>query len=457
MDVLLLSRIQFGLNIAFHFFFPPLSIGLSLMLVIMEGRYLKTKDPKYKAMTRFWIKIFALIFAIGVATGLIQSFSFGTNWARFSRFAGDVFGSALAAEGIFAFFLEAGFLGVLLFGWNRVKPGVHYFATICVAVGAHFSAVWIIIANSWMQTPAGYRIVGEGEHMHAEITSFWEMVFNPSSMDRLLHVLIGCWMAGAFFVISVSAYYMLKNRHMEIARSMMKIGLVVAGITVVAQLFSGDHSARIVGKYQPEKLAAFEGIYKTREHTPISIWGWVDPENEKVYSLKIPSGLSWLMYRKAKPAVAGLDQFPKEDWANVAVVFQTYHIMIILWFVMLFCAIYAIYLWCRKKLEKRRWFLWILVFSVLFPEAALQAGWFSTEMGRQPWVIYHILRTKHGVSKVLHADQVIGSLIMFVLIFTLLFALFIFLLDRKIKHGPELGSEEDAKLYRNVYKQMERE
>ena len=210
MDVVFLSRIQYALNICFHYFFPPISIGLGLMLVIMEGMYLKTKKIKYKEMTTFWIKIFALVFALGVATGLVQAFAFGTNWAKYSRFVGDVFGSALAAEGVFAFFLESGFLGVLLFGWDRVGPKLHYLSTICVCLGAHFSAVWIIIANSWMQTPAGYIIENGPTGPRAVVTEFWQMVFNPSTIDRLCHVILSCWLTAAFFVISVSAYYLFK-------------------------------------------------------------------------------------------------------------------------------------------------------------------------------------------------------------------------------------------------------
>jgi cytochrome bd ubiquinol oxidase subunit I len=453
MDPLTLSRIQFGLNISFHYLFPPISIGLGLMLVIMEGLYLKTKNLKYKVMTQFWIKIFALVFAVGVATGIVQTFAFGTNWARYSKFVGDVFGSALAAEGIFAFFLEAGFLGILLFGWDRVKPLVHYFATICVCLGAHFSAVWIIIANSWMQTPAGYKIESTPEGTRAVISSFSEMIFNPSSIDRLIHVLIACWVTGAFFVISVSAYYLIKKKHLDVAKSMMKLGLFVAIISLTMQLMSGDSSARLVAKYQPAKLAAFEGTFKTRPYTPISVIGFVDAKKEKVYSISIPGGLSFLTYRNLKTPVTGLDQFPKEDWPNVAVVFQTYHIMVMVWGMMFMLVLISFYLWKKKKLENTKWFLWLLVFSVVLPHIAQQAGWFSAEMGRQPWIVYNLLRTSQGVSLNISTGQVVGSLIMFSFIYTLLFCLFIFLLDRKIKHGPtEYEKEPDtAEVYTDPY------
>lgn len=451
MDIVLLSRIQFALNISFHFIYPPLSIGLGLFLVMMEGMYLKTKDPKYERMTKFWVKIFALTFALGVATGLVQVFAFGTNWARYSRYVGDVFGSALAAEGIFAFFLESGFLGILLFGWNRVGPKTHFFSTICVCLGAHFSAVWIIIANSWMQTPAGHKIVGTGAAAKAQIVDFWAMVFNPSSVDRIIHVVLGCWLAGAFFVTSVAAYYLLKQRHLELARPMMKLGLAVSSIVLIMQLFSGDSSARLIAKYQPAKLAAFEGIYKTEPYTPISIVGWVDAKNEKVYSIKIPAGLSLLTYRNPKTPVTGLDKFPKSDWPNVAVVFQTYHLMVALWGLMFLLAIVGLYLWRKKKLESVKWFLWAMIFAVSFPMIALQAGWYSAEMGRQPWIVYNLLRTSDGVSKGISPSHVIGSITMFVFIYIILFALFIFLLDRKIKHGPDEPGDDEAEVYTDPY------
>lgn len=451
MSVVLLSRIQFALNVAFHFIFPPLSIGIGFMLVFMEGMYLKTNNPKYKAMTQFWIKIFALTFAIGVATGLVQSFAFGTNWSRYSRFVGDVFGSALAAEGIFAFFLEAGFLGVLLFGWDRVKPKWHYFSTICVCLGAHFSAVWIIIANSWMQTPAGFKIVGSGEKARAVVTNFWEMALNPSSIDRIIHVVLGCWISGAFFVTSVAAYYLLKKRHLEIAHSMMKIGLVIGFGALILQVISGDSSARIVAKYQPIKLAAMEGIYQTRPYTPISVFGYVDTKNQTVYSLKIPAGLSLLAYRNPETPIVGLNQFPKELWPNVGIIFQMFHLMVGLWVIMFLLSCMGIILWKRKKIENARRWLWIMVFAVLFPQVALQSGWFTAEMGRQPWVVYNILKTSAGVSKTITSEQVIGSITMFLVIYIALFMLFLFLLDRKIKEGPEEISKENE-LYTDPYK-----
>ncbi len=437
MDALFLSRCQFGLHSAFHYIYPPLSIGLGLILVVMEGMYIKTKNPAYKEMTKFWVKVFALTFALGVATGLVQIFGFGTNWARYSRFVGDVFGSALGAEGIFAFFLEAGFLGVVLFGWDRVKPGVHYLSTILVACGAHFSAVWIVVANSWMQTPAGYEIVGEGDKAHAVVTDFWTMIFNHSSVDRIVHVIIGCWLAGAFLVISVSAYYMIRKRHLKFAHTSMHIALIVAAVTVVLQLISADSSARTVTKYQPAKLAAMEGLYETQPNAPMAIIGYADNEKKEVIGLKVPSLLSVLAYRNPDAVVTGLNEFPESDWPNVPMVFQTYHIMIYAWGGMFLLTFLSIIYWMRKKLEQARWLLWPLVFSVVLPQIANMAGWFTAEMGRQPWIVYNVLRTSQGLSTNINTAQVAGSITMFLIIFALLFVLFIYLLNYKIHHGPD--------------------
>lgn len=437
MDVEILARVQFALTIMFHYIYPPLSIGLGLILVIMEAKYLRTKNPLYKEMAKFWTKVFALTFAIGVATGIVMEFEFGTNWATYSRYVGDVFGSALAAEGVFAFFLESGFLAILLFGWDRVGPRLHFFATLMVCLGAHFSAIWIIVANSWMQTPAGYHIVGEGILARAEITDFWAMVFNPSSVDRLIHSIIGAWLAGAFLVISVSAYYILKNRHLEFAKGSLYIGLTVALISVVLQGFSGHSSARVVARHQPAKLAAFEGIYRTTRQAPLTLFGFPNNKTEKVdYSLDIPYLLSVLSFDSIDAEIKGLDQFPKADWPNVSAVFHTYHLMITMWVFMLLTTLAAVYLWWKRALFETPWMLRILVLSVIFPQIANQAGWVSAEMGRYPWIVQDLLRISEGLSKAVTANQVLGSLIMFGIVYALLLILFIYLLNEKFKHGP---------------------
>lgn len=450
MDIVTLSRIQFALNISFHYLFPPLSVGLSLLLIMMEGAYLRTKNPVYKQMTHFWVKIFALIFAIGVATGLVQVFGFGTNWSQFSRFVGDVFGSILGAEGIFAFFLESGFLGVLLFGWRRVSAKVHFFSTIMVSVGAHFSALWIVIANSWMQTPAGHVIVGEGSERHAEISNFWQVLLNPSTADRITHVLFGCWLSGAFLVLSVSSWYLLKKRHLDLARKAFTISLCFATFGVAGQLVSGDHSSRFIAQHQPIKLAAFEGVYTTETPTGMYAFGIVDTKKESVKGLSLPGMLSFLVYRNLKEPVAGLDQYPKELWPKVGWVFQTYHGMIIMWGLMAIGVSLALYAVWRNQLLESKKTLRFLVIAVLFPQIANQLGWYSAEMGRQPWAVYNILKTSDGVSPTLSPNQIIFSITLFSLIYLLLFALFIYLLDHKIRSGPP--DKETVEEYRDPYK-----
>lgn len=448
MDVVLLSRIQFGFNIAFHYLFPPLSIGLALMIVIMEGMYVVTKKDEYKVMTKFWMNIFALSFAMGVATGIVQVFAFGNNWGRYSKFVGDVFGSALAAEGIFAFFLEAGFLGLMLFGWDKVSRGIHYLSTILVAAGAHFSAVWICIANSWMQTPAGFKIIGEGREARAVVTHFWEVIFNPSSVVRITHVLIGCWLTGVFIVISVSAYYMLKNKYKEFATTTMKLGLVVGAFMVIVQLISADSSADVVARYQPEKLAAMEGIFKTNTYTPMTIIGYPDMKQQKVIGWQIPGFLSLLVHRSLVTAVTGLDQFPTHEWPNVPLVFETYHLMIYCWGFMFLTVALGAWFWWRGTLSKAKGTLMLMMVSVLFPYTANQAGWYTAEFGRQPWIVYRLLRTSQGVSHSINAAQVMGSLIMFAVIYALLFSLFLFLINRKIQHGPDQDMSQTLDEYR---------
>ncbi len=433
----MLSRIQFGLTIGFHYIFPPLSVGLGLLLVFMEGMYLKTKNPLYHQMTRFWVKVFGLIFALGVATGIVMEFQFGTNWSTYSRYVGDVFGSALAAEGIFAFFLESGFLAILLFGWNRVSPTMHFVSTILVCLGAHFSAVWIVVANSWQQTPAGHHIVGEGLNARAEIVDFWAMVFNPSSVDRIWHVYMGCWQAGAFFVLSVAAYYLIKKRHLEFAKASMKIALVLAAVASMLQLVSGHSSAVGVAENQPAKMAAFEGHYPANEPAPLYLFGWVNEELEQVqFGVAVPGLLSYMIHGDWNVPVTGLREFPPEKRPPVNTVFQSYHAMVAIGFGLIAVAWLGLWFWWRKKLFETRWLLKVLVISVLGPQLANQLGWFSAEVGRQPYIVYNLLKTEDGISKVVTSGEVITSLIMFGAIYLLLFILFIYLLNEKIQHGP---------------------
>lgn len=437
MDVEILARIQFAFTIAFHYIYPPLSIGIGLIMVIMEGLYLKTGNREYEVLTRFWLKIFAITFGIGVATGIIMEFEFGTNWAVYSKYVGDIFGSALAAEGLFAFGLESTFLGILIFGWNRVSPRVHFISTIGVFLGSMFSAVWIVVANSWQQTPAGYHIVGEGVHARAEVTDFWAMVFNPSSLDRIIHVWQGAFLAGAFMVLSVHAYYLRKGRYVDLSKKAFKIALIVATVTSFSQLISGHSSADGVAKNQPAKLAAMEGHYEKEAPADLYLLGWVDNENQKVSGIGIPGGLSFLVHQDFEAPVTGLNAFKKEDRpSQVNAVFQFYHIMVSIGMFLIGLTFYACFLWWRGKLFQTKWLLWIFSFSVILPQIANQVGWFAAEMGRQPWIVYGHLRTSQGFSQEVSANQIIFSLVMFTIVYALLFLLFLYSLNKKIKHGP---------------------
>jgi cytochrome d ubiquinol oxidase subunit I len=444
MDVLMLSRLQFAFTIAFHYIYPPLSIGLGLLLVVVEGWWLQTRNPLYHQMARFWTKVFALTFAIGVATGIVMEFEFGTNWATYSRYVGDVFGSALAAEGIFAFFLESGFLAVVLFGWEKVGPRLHFFATCMVALGAHFSAIWIVVANSWMQTPAGFHIVGEGLAARAEITDFWAMVFNPSSMDRLAHTLVGAWQAGAWLMVSVGAWYLLHRRHREFALASVKIGLGVAAVAALLSLVTGDASARGVARNQPAKLAAFEGLWQTAPQAPLHLFGWVDETHGCTHGPEVTGLLSWLAYGDSGRPVTGLEAIPPTDRPPVNATFQLFHLMVAVGCALIGLAGWAGIAWWRGRLEQSRLLLWLLTFAVLGPQIANQAGWWAAEVGRQPWIVYGLLRTSNALSQVVTANQVAASMIMFMVVYLLLFSVFVFLLNDKIRHGPDDGDLQPA-------------
>lgn len=452
MDVEILARIQFAFTIAFHYIYPPLSIGLGLLMVFFEGQYLRTRNKEYEILARFWTKIFALTFGIGVATGIVMEFEFGTNWATYSKYVGDVFGSALAAEGIFAFALESGFLGILLFGWNRVKPIVHFISTIGVFLGSLFSAVWIVVANSWQQTPAGYHIVGEGLQARAEITDFWAMVFNPSSVDRLTHVWIGAFLAGAFLVLSVHAYYLIIGKHIDISKRAIKVALPIAAVFALSQLFTGHHSAEGVSENQPAKLAALEGHFTDHGAADMYVLGWVNKEKQEVSGIKVPGGLSFLIHGDFDAPVRGLNSFPEDERpGQINAVFQFYHLMVAIGMSLILISLLGLfYLW-RRKLWDKKWFLMVLVFSVFLPQMANQFGWFAAEMGRQPWVVYGLLRTSDALSSAVTANQVLFSLILFALIYSLLLLLFLYLLNKKIKHGPDDSPLKDGRPHQKEF------
>jgi cytochrome d ubiquinol oxidase subunit I len=433
----ILSRFLFTLTASFHYLYPPISIGLGLMLVIIGLIYVRTRDPMWRRLSFFWVKVYGLVFSLGIATGVVQEFAFGTNWADYSRFVGNIFGSLLAAEGIFAFFLEGGFLGLMLFGGNRLGPRMWLFATFAVAFGAHFSALWIVMANSWMQTPAGYTFV-EGSTIPV-MTSFAEVVLTPSFLMRISHVFVSSWMVGSALMLSVSAWYLLRKRYVREARANLAVALPVFTIMSLLQLFVfGPGSAVNVTEYQPQKLAAMEGIWETETCAPMTIVGWTSSANQTTTGIRIPCMLSFLAYQDFQAPVTGLMAFSPEEIPPVGLTFQSYHLMINLgvMFVGLGLVATLYYFWGRKLFETR-WLLWLLVASIFLAIASTISGWWTAEFGRQPWIVWELLRTADAVSPGLSTGEVMFSVAMFVALYGLLFFLFIYLLNEKIQHGPD--------------------
>lgn len=444
-----LSRLQFAATAMFHYIFPPFSIGLGLILVIFESYYFITKDKVYENITRFWIKIFAANFSVGVASGIVLEFEFGTNWATYSRFVGDVFGSPLAAEGIFAFFLESGFLAILLFGWNKVKPWVHLFATFMVFIGSMMSGFWIVAANSWQQTPVAYEVITDASGItKAVITDFWEMVFNPSTPSRFSHTIIGAFLQGSFLVLSISAYYLYKKIHLEFATRSFTIALGVAFVSALAQPLLGHESAKVAYEYQPAKMAAFEGLYETTDNAPLYLFGWVDEEAEQTKGIAIPGMLSYLLNWDNDFVVKGLNEFPEEERPPVNAVFQSYHLMVAIGMGLILITFLGLLLLYKKTVFRKKWILWIFMLSVFLPVFANQAGWISAERGRQPYTVYGLLKTSESYSKSLVESEVLTSLILFFLIYGLLFFTWLYVLNKEIQHGPETLNPED-----NLYRQ----
>jgi cytochrome d ubiquinol oxidase subunit I len=434
----ILHRIQFGLTASFHFLFPPMSLGVGLILIILGIKSVRTNDPKWRRLSLFWVRIYGLIFAMGIATGIVQEFEFGTNWSEYSRFVGNVFGSLLAAEGIFAFMLEGGFLGLMLFGGTRLGNKMWLFATTMVVGGATFSATWIVMANSWMQSPAGSEIRDEGNGPQAFMTSFADVVFTPTFIPRILHVLAASWMVGAALVMSVGAWYLLKKRHVELAKTMIRVALPIFAIMSVLQVFVfGANQAVAVTANQPEKLAAMEGLYETEDCAPMFIVGWSDPGNDSTTGLSVPCLLSFLATQDFDGEVQGLEAFPEDDWAPVNLVFQAYHLMIDLGMLFMLISVLAVGLWIwKRRIWQARWMLWVLVSTIFLTQLATQAGWWTAEFGRQPWVVWQELRTDGAESPLVGTGQVAFSIGMFVVLYALLLGVFLWLMDRKIKAGP---------------------
>jgi len=443
MNVELLSRVQFALTASFHYIFPPISMGLGLMLVLIGIIYVRTRDPIWRQMSFFWVSVYGLVFALGVATGVVQEFEFGMNWANYSRFVGNVFGSLLAAEGILAFFLEGTFLGLMLFGGNRLGPRMWLLATVLVVFGAHLSAVWIIMANSWMQTPAGYVVQATPAPPRAFMTDFRQVLFTPSFIPRILHVWVSAWTVGAALMLGVSAWYILRKRHLQLATANFKLALAVFALMAVTNLFvTGRGQVEEVLVSQPVKFAAMEGLWETQSCAPMTIIGWLDETSRRTIGIKVPCLASFLAYLDIKGALTGLEAFRPELYPPLNIVFQTYHLMIDLGTAYAGIGLLGalLYFWRRKVFEIPA-VLWLFVVTAFLTEVSTIAGWWTAEIGRQPWIVYNVMRISEGLSPTLTTEQLALSTLTFVLLYTILAGLFMYLLMQKIRHGPQALEE----------------
>lgn len=444
MDATLLARIQFAVTIIYHFLFVPLSIGIGAILVMAERRYRKTDDPQDRAASDFWIKIFTATFAVGVATGITMEFAFGTNWASFSRFVGDIFGAPLAAEALFSFFLESTFLAVLLFGRKRVSKKFFYVSTWLVWLGSLLSAFWIIIADSWMQSPAGYKVVSTAAGKKAVLTDFFAAAFNPTTVPRYLHTVDAILIMGGFMAIGIAAYYFYQGRNISFAKKTMAVGAGLALIASIAMAPLGHLQAVSTLRTQPTKIAALEGQWESGP-VNLGIVGWIDTKNEKTYALAIPNGISYLADFNTKTVYPGIKEIrakaakagvPDGGLPPLQLTFQIYRGMILLFPVMLLAAFFA-WKWNRKDdLEHRKKFLKFLMWAPLAPMLAIQFGWAAAEIGRQPWTVYNLLLTRDAVSATVPAYQILITLIGFTALYTLIYVAWARVVLKMIKKGP---------------------
>ncbi|MCK7460237.1 cytochrome ubiquinol oxidase subunit I [Idiomarina aminovorans] len=433
-DALFLARFQFAFTIAFHIIFPAFTIGVASYLAVLEGLYLKTRNPVYQKLFRYWVKIFAVAFGMGVVSGIVMSYQFGTNWSVFSDKAGPVIGPLMGYEVLTAFFLEAGFLGVMLFGMNKVGEKLHFFATLMVAVGTAISAFWILSVNSWMQTPAGYAMNDVGQFV---VTDWFEVVFNPSFPYRLAHMLLAAYLTVAFVVGAVGAWHLLKDKTNAAARKMFSMAMWMALIVAPLQVLVGDFHGLNTQEHQPTKVAAMEGHFHTESRAPLYLFGLPNQETAEVdYALKVPGLASIILKHDINAEVTGLDQFPKEDWPPVATVFWSFRIMVGIGFLMVLAGLWSGLQRLRGKLYDNSLLLRFSLFMGPMGFVAVIAGWIVTEVGRQPWVVYGLLRTADAASPIDRAG-VAGSLIAFIVVYFLVFGAGTFYILRKMAGNPE--------------------
>lgn len=436
-QALLIDRLQFTFTVTFHYIFPQLTMGLALLIVILKTLAIKTGNEQYNISARFWAKIFAVSFAVGVVTGIPMEFQFGTNWAAFSKFAGGVIGQTLAMEGVFAFFLESTFLGLFLFGEKKFGKKIHFIAAILVWLGSWISGFFIVATDAWMQHPVAYEIAKDGS---AQLTSFWGLLSNPWVYWQYVHTMVGAVVTGSFVMASVGAYYLLANKYLENAKSFVRIGVIVGILASIFQLTpSGDQQGKNVAEYQPVTLAAMEGIFNTKQGTDLVILGQPNMETQSIDNpIMLPNVLSFLTYRFWNAVIPGLNAFPKENWPqNIPLLYYSYHIMVGLGTVFIAILLVATFLLWRKKLYSARWMLWVLMLSFPFPFIANTAGWTTAELGRQPWLAYGLMRTSGGISPTVSAGNAMFTLLGFLGLYLVLGVLYIILILKEINHGPE--------------------
>jgi cytochrome d ubiquinol oxidase subunit I len=442
MDPLALSRIQFAFTITYHYLFPPLTMGLALLIVILKTLAIRRHDETYNVAARFWTRIFAVNFIVGVVTGIPMEFQFGTNWAEFSARTGNIIAQTLAMEGAFAFFLESAFLGLLLFGERRFGPTVHWLASIMVWLGTWASGFFIIATNAWMQHPVGYTQLPDGR---LEISNYREILLNPWILPQYSHTMGGAVMTGAIVMAGLGAYYLLLGQHERQARLFVRLGVTTGLVASVWMIVpTGDAEGRQVTELQPTKLAAMEGLFYTEQGAGIVILGQPNVETRTIdNAIEIPWVLSFLTYRRWSAEIPGLDAFPPDQWPDsIPLLFYAYHIMAGLGTLFVpALGIPAFLLW-RGTLWQTRWALWLLMLATPFPFIANTAGWMTTELGRQPWLAYGLLRTSEGVSPIVSSGNVLFSLIGFAGMYTLLSILWLTIMVQEVVRGPRQPTEE---------------
>ena len=436
-NALTVDRLHFAFTVTFHYLFPQLTMGLALLILVLKTIALWKNNERYNSAARFWARIFAINFVLGVATGIPMEFQFGTNWARFSKYAGGVVGQTLAMEGVFAFFLESAFLGLFLFGEKKLGPRGHWVSALLVFLGSWLSGYFIIATDSWMQNPVGYSLGPDGS---VQLSSFRDLVFNPWILWQYTHNMSGATITACFVVASVGAFYLLRGKDIEYARIFVALGVTVGLIFSVVQLFpTGDQQGKMIALRQPVTLAAMEALFDTQEGAPLVIIGQPDMEKQKLDNpVMVPRVLSFLTYRRWGAQVKGLNEFPRDQWPdNIPLLYYSYHIMVGLGTIFIAIAVVASFLLWRRKLFESKWMLWILMFSFPFPYIANTAGWITAEVGRQPWLVYGLLRTERGLSPSVSAGNGLFTLLGFMGMYTVLGLLFLYLIWREIERGVQ--------------------